>query len=133
MHDDTDNILKTFRAYSDTFKQKNAIALLPFYDYPALIVDRDEKPKVLSNLVVATIGLHLAIQKLRKQGYAYSQIHKLSAKQLHDNLAIVSGTATRHNSTDAIFDEFGFTYTLRKNHQGWKIMVGVIHDRKNWG
>lgn len=128
MNDETE-ILKTFRAYSDTFKQKNALALLPFYDYPALIVDRDEKPKVLSNPIVAAIGLHLAIQKLSKQGYAYSQIHELEAKQLRHNLAIVSGMAARHKENNDIFDEFGFTYTLRKIPKGWKIIVGVIHDQ----
>lgn len=129
MNDETAEILKTFRAYSDTFKQKNAIALLPFYDFPALMVDRDEKPKVLSNPIVAAIGLFLAIEKLSKQGYSYSQLHEIEAKQLRHNLAIVSGTATRHQENNEILDEFGFTYTLRKSSKGWKIIVGVIHDR----
>ncbi|MEY2833897.1 MAG: hypothetical protein RLZZ574_3156 [Cyanobacteriota bacterium] len=128
MNDETAEILKTFRAYSDTFKQKNAFALLPFYDYPALIVDQDEKPKVLGNIIIATVGLYLAIQKLSKQGYSYSQIHELEAKQLRHNLAIVNGTATRHQENNEIFDEFGFTYTLRKSSKGWKIIAGVIHD-----
>jgi hypothetical protein len=105
MNDETTEILKTFRAYSDTFKQKKAIALLPF------------------------IGLFLTIQKLSKQGYSYSQLHELEVKQLRHNLAIVSGTATRHKENHEILDEFGFTYTLRKIPKGWKIIVGVIHDR----
>jgi hypothetical protein len=131
MNDETAEILKTFRAYSDTFKQKNAIALLPFYDFPALMVDRDEKPKVLSNPIVAAIGLFLVIQKLSKQGYSYSQLHELEAKQLRHNLAIVSGTSTRHRENDEIFDKFGFTYTLRKIPKGWNIIAGLIHDQES--
>jgi hypothetical protein len=45
--------------------------------------------------------------------------------------AIVSGTATRINSKGDVFDRFGFTYTLRKFSEKWKIIAGVIHDDKN--
>jgi ketosteroid isomerase-like protein len=129
MSDETTEILKTFQDYTDTFKQKNALALLPFYEFPALIVDRDEKPKVLSNPMIAAIGLHLTIQKLVKQGYACSKLHALEAKQVRYNLAIVGGTATRHKENGDELDKFGFTYTLRKSSKGWKIVAGVIHDQ----
>jgi ketosteroid isomerase-like protein len=132
MNDETPQILATFREYTETFRQKKAAPLLRFYAFPALMVDRDEKPKVLSNSVIAFIGLSLAIQKLKTQGYAYSHLHELGAKQLQENLAIVSGTATRHNDKDKIIDEFGFTYTLRKTSQHWKIIAGIIHKTETF-
>lgn len=132
MIDETTEILDTFQRYSDTFAEKNAFALLPFYSYPALMVDRDEKPKVLSNPIIAAIGLFLAIQKLKKLDYKCSKLHTLEAKQVHRNLAIVSGTATRHKENGEKFDEFGFTYTLRKSSKEWKIIAGVIHDQSGF-
>ncbi len=96
------------------------------------MVDRDEKPKVLSNCVIAAIGLHCAIRKLKKQDYAYSKLHKLEAKQVRHNLAIISGVATRYKENKDEFDKFGFTYTLRKFPEGWKIIVGVLHDPNNF-
>ena len=128
MNDETAVILKTFQDYSDTFKYKKARALLPFYGYPALMVDRDEKPKVLGNPIIAAIGLWLAIKKLNKQEYDYSKLHTLEAKQVRQNLAIVSGVATRHQKNGDEFDKFGFTYTLRKFPTGWKIIAGVLHN-----
>lgn len=127
MNDETAKILKTFQQYSDTFAQKNARALLPFYSFPALMVDRDEKPKVLSNPIIAVIGLSLAIRKLIKQGYDHSELHKLEVTQVRDNLAIVSGVATRHRENKDEFDKFGFTYTLRKMDNNWKIIAGALH------
>ncbi len=132
MDDETAEILKTFQDYSDTFAQKNALALLRFYGYPALIVDRDEKPKVLSNPIIAAIGLFLAIRKLKELNYKCSKLHTLEAKQVRDNLAIVRGTATRHDKEDKEFDKFGFTYTLRKFPKGWKIIAGVIHNHEGF-
>ncbi len=132
MNDETAEILETFQRYSDTFAEKNARALLPFYSYPALMVDRDEKPKVLSNPVIAAIGLTLALQKLKKLDYKCSKLHTLEAKQVHQTLAIVCGTATRLNSKDEEFDNFGFTYTLRKVSNKWKITAGVIHDQSGF-
>jgi hypothetical protein len=128
MSDATQKILDSFREYTETFRLKKAAPLLKFYAFPALMADRDEKPKVLSNSVIAFVGLSLAIQKLKSQGYAYSNLHELSAKQLRENLAIVSGTATRHNEQKKIIDNFGFTYTLRKIDKNWKIIAGIIHD-----
>jgi ketosteroid isomerase-like protein len=132
MNDETTEILKTFQEYSDTFAQKNVCALLRFYGYPALMVDRDEKPKVLSNSIIAAIGLFLAIQKLKKLNYKCSKLHTLEAKQVHQNLAIVSGTATRHDTEGIEFDKFGFTYTLRKTGEYWKIIAGIIHDKEKF-
>jgi hypothetical protein len=128
MNDETPQILATFREYTETFRQKKAAPLLRFYAFPALMVDRDEKPKVLSNSVIAFIGLSLAIQKLKTQGYECSHLHELGAKQLRENLAIVSGTATRHDKQKEIIDKFGFTYTLCKTDKNWKIIAGIIHD-----
>jgi hypothetical protein len=132
MCDETPKILDTFRKYSETFSQKKVIPLLEFYDFPALMTDREVKPKVLSNYVVALIGLSGAIQKLKKKGFHHSRLHELGAKQLRGNLAIVSGTATRHDTEGIEFDEFGFTYTLRKTGTVWKIIAGVIHDKEKF-
>jgi ketosteroid isomerase-like protein len=132
MKDETADILKTFQEYSDTFAQKNACALLRFYGYPALMVDRDEKPEVLSNSIIAAIGLFLEIRKLKKLNYKCSKLHTLEAKQVHQNLAIVSGTATRHDTEGIEFDQFGFTYTLRKTGEYWKIIAGIIHDKEKF-
>jgi hypothetical protein len=40
----------------------------------------------------------------------------------------VSAVATRYTKDNQLLTSFGFTYTMRKVDERWKIIVGTIHD-----
>lgn len=129
---DEPTVLKTFRDYTEAFRKLDPNALLPFYHYPALIIDKDKEPKVLTNRIIGWIGFYGAMRDLRKQGFGYSELHELSGKQLSENVVIVSGTATRHRNDNTELEKIGFTYTLQKTPKGWKIIVGIIHNTETF-
>lgn len=129
---DESAVLETFRDYTEAFRKLDPKALLPFYHYPALVIDKDEKPKILIHPIIGLIGLSGLMRDLRKKGYGYSKLHELSAKQVSENVAIVSGTAARHRKDDTEIEKIGFTYTLRKSSKAWKIVVGIIHDTETF-
>lgn len=127
MTHDQDRIEKTFRAYSDSFKLLKASALVPFYSYPALLVDRDGSQKVLTNPVLALFGLSLAISSLKRVGYVESRLTRLEVQQLSDELAVVSGAAQRLRQAGEVFDQFNFQYTMRQIKGDWKIVAGFLY------
>lgn len=124
---DQDRIEQVFRAYSDSFKLMKASLLVPFYSYPALLVDRDGRPKVLANRVMALFGLWLAVHKLRLAGYVESRLTRLEIQQLSDKLAVVSGAAQRLRQGGEVFDQFNFQYTMRQLNGDWKIVAGFLY------
>lgn len=132
MSDATSTVLATFKDYIEAFNQKNAKALLPFYRFPCLIVNKKEQPKLILHSVLGLFGFAKAIKDLERQGFAYSKVEELSAKLLSENLAIISGMATRYQQDHSKLEDIGFTYTLHKTVKGWKIAVGVIHDPESY-
>ena len=129
---DESTVIETFRDYTEAFRKLDPKALLPFYHYPALVIDKDKGPKILIHPIIGFIGFSNVLRDLRKQGYGYSKLHELSAKQLSKNVVIVSGTATRCRKDDTKIEDIGFTYTLQKTLKGWKIVVGIIHNTETF-
>lgn len=129
---DESTVLDTFRDYTEAFRKLDPKALLPFYHYPALVINKDEKPKILIHPIIGLFGFSGVMKDLRKKGFGYSKLHELSAKQLSENVVIVSGTATRHRKDDTEIEKIGFTYTLQKTSKQWKIVAGIIHDAETF-
>jgi hypothetical protein len=68
------------------------------------------------------------VADLRKQNYGRTETSPLKVKFLSENLAVVSGVATRYTKNNRFLTNFGFTYTLRKVDERWKIILGTIND-----
>ncbi|WP_181256624.1 alpha/beta fold hydrolase [Merismopedia glauca] len=71
---------------------------------------------------------------LTRQNFSRSELHEdtLTQKMLADNIAIVSGVATRFKKDEAgkevVLEKIGVTYTLHKDKDNqWKIITGVNH------
>lgn len=127
MADEIATVLETFNEYIEAFNRKDARALIPFYDFPCLMINKGDRPKSIPHPLLGFLGFSKAIKELRQQGFEYSKVEELSAKLLRENLAVVSGMATRRKQDNSKLEDIGFTYTLRKT-ANWKIVTGVVHD-----
>lgn len=133
MKDETNEVLETFNQYGEAFSLLKPRALLSFYHYPSMLISHD-KSVVIKNGFEAWLVFTKLMADLKKQNFARSEIHeeKTKVKFLSDNLATITGTATRYRKDGTILESFDFTYTMRKvsdqvsDH--WKIIVGIIHD-----
>lgn len=129
MKDETSEVLETFNQYGEAFSMLKPRALLPFYHYPSMLISHD-KSVVIKNGFEAWLVFTKLMADLKKQNFARSEIHEenTKVKLLSDNLATITGTATRYRKDETILESFDFTYTMRKVSDSWKIIVGIIHD-----
>ncbi len=127
MTDEKQCVKETFKQYSDSFALLDPQALVPFYHLPAILIDSKQVFSVNSEAEILGI-LTPMIEGLKHIGYTHSEITNLNAKLLSDNTALVSGIGIRFKKDGNELGKFGFTYTLRKTDQGWKIIAGIIHD-----
>ena len=124
---ETSEVLETFNQYGKAFSILKPRALLPFYSYPSMLISYD-KSVVMKNRLEGWLVFTKLISDLRRQKYDRSEIRDLKVKFLSDDLAIITGAATRYRIDDRELESFDFTYTMRKVSDRWKIIVGIIHD-----
>lgn len=129
---ETETIRKTFLEYGETFKTLNPLKVLAYYHFPAILIENGSKPRTLPlwpfGWLVGLVLFSILMLELRYKQFQRSDITQLSIQQLSDDLALVSGRSTRFKRDNSELERFGFTYTMRKTPQGWKIIVGTIHD-----
>lgn len=127
---ENDIICQTFQEYAKVFENLKPREILAYYDYPAILIKPDTKPKTFNNTIAGLAIFFFVTQDLRKKQYKRSEMSQLSVKQLSSDLALVSGVARRININEKEFESFAFTYTMRKTIKGWKIIVATIHDKE---
>jgi hypothetical protein len=130
MHDEA-AVLEVFNSYNLAFRKMDAKILVDYYDYPSILTD-NEQTILMFHPFVGYFVFGSIIKKFEMKNYGYSILNTITAKQMSENLALVSGRATRHRKDDTPYEEFGFTYTLRKKTDKWKIIYGVIHDKDTY-
>lgn len=129
MKDETSEVLETFNEYGEAFELLKPKALLAFYHYPSMLISRD-KSVVIKNELEAWLVFTKLIADLEGQNFDRSVIHEENTKVkfLTENLATITGTATRYRKDGTEIESFDFTYTMRQVSDDWKIIVGIIHD-----
>jgi 3-oxoadipate enol-lactonase len=121
-------ILKTFCAYAETFNLLEPTKVAPFFHLPAMLMNSDlVAPMKTSDEVIGIFKT--LMDKLKMDDFDRSEIiGNLLVTQVSDCQGIVTGVAKRFATGNKQIEHFGFTYTLRKVSDEWKIIVGVIHD-----
>ena len=121
-------ILKTFGAYAETFNLLEPATVAPFFHLPAMLMTSAlVAPMKTSDEVIGIFKT--LMDKLKSDDFDRSEIiGNLLVTQVSDNQGIVTGVAKRFATGNKQIEHFGFTYTLRKVLDEWKIIVGVIHD-----
>jgi len=64
----------------------------------------------------------------RSQGYRRTEIRQLHVRALASNLASLSGVFVRLGVGDHEIGRFGFSYVMRDDGTGWRIVVAMAHD-----
>jgi hypothetical protein len=130
MHEEA-AVLEVFNNYNLDFRKLDPKILVDYYYYPSILTD-NEQTILMFHPLVGYFVFGSVVKKFEMNNYGYSVLNTITAKQMSENLALVSGKATRHRKDDTPYEEFGFTYTFRKKADKWKIIYGVIHDKETY-
>jgi hypothetical protein len=118
-------ILKTFEDYAQAFETLDPSVVLPFYQYPAILI-AEQKPVKIPNKIMGCVALKIAMMGLKRRGYHHGKTESLQVRQLRADLAIITGTVIRYKKDNSELERFDLNYTLRKVNHHWKIIVGTL-------
>jgi 3-oxoadipate enol-lactonase len=128
MQDQRPAILKKFGEYAQTFNLLQPTKVAPFFHLPAILMTSSQVA-VMQNSVEVLGIFAILMDGLKEKNFKKSEvIGELQVTQLSDNQGQVVGIAKRFNDKDEEIEHFGFTYTLRKVEDKWKIIAGVLHE-----
>jgi hypothetical protein len=123
-----DTILKTFIDYIKAFNSLEPTKVLPFFNVPAMLITSKEVAVMQKPIEVLGV-FAILMDDLKHKNFKESQIvGSLEVNQLSENQGEVIGVAKRFDRSDAEIEHFGFTYTLRKVEDKWKIIAGVLYE-----
>jgi hypothetical protein len=128
MQDQTKKVEETISEYNEAFAKLQPSILGPFYHYPSILIT-PETAVTINNGFKLWIVFTKIVADLKKQNYGRSETGPLKIKLLSNNLAVVSAVATRYTKDNQLLTSFGFTYTMRKVDERWKIIVGTMYLR----
>ena len=117
----------TLRGYVEAFETLNPEAVLPFYHSPCVFI----APFGVSLAEDADAARRTAaalIEYARSQGYRRTEIRELHMRTLASNLVSLWGVFVRFSTGDDEIGRFGFSYLMRDDGTGWRIVVAVAHD-----
>ncbi len=138
MQNQLDAILNTFVAYIQAFNSLEPTKVLPFFHLPAMLITSQEIAVMEKPIEVLGV-FAILMDDLKHKNFKESKIvGSLEVKQLSDNQGQVVGVAKRfvgeaslkENRADTEIEHFGFTYTLRKVEDKWKIIAGILYEPK---
>ncbi|OZH55693.1 hypothetical protein AFK68_02950 [Hydrocoleum sp. CS-953] len=127
MENEKSKVAETIVEYNKAFAKLKPRILGPFYHYPSILITPETVVTIDNGLKLWLVFTKI-VTDLKKQNYDRSETSPLNVKLLSDNLAVVSAVATRYTEDNQLLTNFGFTYTMRKVEDRWKIIVGTIHD-----
>jgi nitric oxide reductase activation protein len=134
MSDEIETVRARFIEYSEVFNLVKPDILVPFFYVPSLLMTPELAEAMKSEDEVKAVFTKF-MGYLTHQNFTRSELHEdtLTQKMLADNIAIVSGVATRFKKDEAgkevELETIGVTYTLRKDYKDnmWKIITGINH------
>lgn len=114
-------------AYVRAFETLRAEGVVPFYQLPCTFIRPDGVWFVEDEATALVLVNHL-IEHAKQQGYVRTSVSELSMRTLAPVLVELNGVFIRYGESQSEIARFGFTYILRGDSDGWKIVVAVAHD-----
>ncbi len=128
MENPINDILREFATYAQTFNLLDPKQVAPFFQVPAMLISSEEVA-VMKNSVEVCRVFEKLMKDLKIKKFKESKIiGSLKVTQLSDNQGQVVGVAKRFDQADKEIEHFGFTYTMRKVEDKWKIIAGVLYE-----
>jgi hypothetical protein len=115
------------RDYVGAFETLEAAAVVPFYQLPCTFI-RPDGVWIVSDESTALTLAALLIDHARSQEYRRTETRDLVVRTLAAPLALMTGVFVRYNAANDEVGRFGFTYVVRSEGSGWKIVVAIAHD-----
>jgi hypothetical protein len=128
MQNPINDILRSFGAYAQTFNLLDPKQVEPFFHSPAMLMTSAEVAMMQNSVEVCKVFETLMNDLKIKEFKESKIIGSLKVTQLSDNQGQVVGVAKRFNKADKEIEHFGFTYTMRKVKDKWKIIAGVLYE-----
>jgi hypothetical protein len=128
MQNQINDITIAFGAYAQAFNSLDPKQVEPFFHLPAMLMTSAEVAVMQNSIEVCKVFKTL-MEDLKVKDFKESKIiGSLKVTQLSDNQGQVVGVAKRFNKADKEIEHFGFTYTMRKVEDRWKIIAGVLYE-----
>lgn len=134
MSDELEQVRARFIEYSEVFNQLKPDLLVPFFSVPSLLMTPQLAEAMKSEAEVKAV-FEKFMGYLKDLDFTRSELHldTLTQKMLANNIAIVSGVATRFKKNEAAkeveLEKIAVTYTLRQNKDKvWQIITGINHE-----
>lgn len=130
MEDQRTDIQKTFGEYLLAFNTLEPTEVESFLHLPSMLMTSGHV--VVMNKTDEVLGVfNVLMENLKLKNFAESKlIGSLQVTQLSDNQGLVVGAAKRLDKKNQEIEHFGFTYTMRKVEDKWKIIAGILHEPK---
>ena len=128
MQDQRTDIQKTFGEYLSAFNTLKPSEVESFLHLPSMLMTSGQV--VVMHKTDEVLGVfNILMESLKLKNFAESKIiGSLQVTQLSDNQGLVVGAAKRLDKEEQEIEYFGFTYTMRKVEDKWKIIAGILHD-----
>ena len=120
---------EALREYVRAFERLDPDAVASFYHLPCMFLGPPGVTVVSDPAAARGVASHL-IEHARSQGYRRTEIQELETRTLAESLASISGVFTRFNSEEEEIGRFGFSYIMRRDAEGWRILLAAAFDAK---
>lgn len=121
--------LEMLEAYVRAFESLRADEVIPFYELPCTFIRPDGVWVVQDEATALVLAGHL-IEHAKAQGYHSTEVSEITMRTLAPELVELTGVFVRYGASRSEIGRFGFTYIIRGDSGGWRIVVAVAHDAK---
>jgi hypothetical protein len=123
---------EALHAYVRAFETLNPEAVISFYHAPCTFI-APFGVTVAADVEAARRIASALIEHARCQGYRRTDTSQLHTRTLASNLVLLSGVFVRFGATNQEIGRFGFTYVMRDDGTGWRIVTAIAHDAPRMG
>lgn len=121
--------VEMLEAYVRAFESLRADEVIPFYELPCTFIRPDGFWVVQDEATALVLAGHL-IEHAKGEGYHSTEISELTMRTLAPEMVELNGVFVRLSASRTEIVRFGFTYIIRGNVDGWRIVVAVAHDAR---
>ncbi|MGE0646272.1 MAG: hypothetical protein AB7P24_21690 [Nitrospira sp.] len=119
--------LEMLYSYVRAFESLRADDVVSFYELPCTFIRPDGIWVVQDEGTAIALATHL-IEHAKEQGYYKTEVREIIMRRLASELVELNGVFVRFGKSQSEIGRFGFTYIVRGNSNGWKIVVAMAHD-----
>lgn len=127
MTDSKETVVRAYKEYFAAFQTLDPRAVVPYYHVPCLSISA-AGVSVMNTPGDVEASFARMMERLKKLGYGRSEFSDIRATMLSEDLAQLSIRGARFKSDGELLEPLGVTYTLRKTHAGWKVVVLMQHN-----